>query len=124
MSPSQRSRYFHKGVCTMYSVVLATMLAAGGQTADTWRHGCHGCWGGYSCYGCSGCYGCYGGYSSHVEPVVVYGYANGGRDFITNGHHGYSAPAYAGGVIVQQAPAVAVVPGGGVAPAPEVTPAN
>src|SRR5206468_1123313 len=58
---------FTKGYA-MYSVVLATMLAAGGQTADTWRHGCHGCGGGYSCHGCWGgysCHGCYGGYSCH-----------------------------------------------------------
>src|SRR5579884_3661421 len=60
----------------MYSVVLATVLTAGGVAPDCHFgvsfgcHGCHGCWGGCSggcwgsCYGgcwggCSG--GCYGG---------------------------------------------------------------
>lgn len=53
----------------MYSLVLATVLAAGGD-ATGWCHGCrgcHGCWGCYGCYGCScsGCWGCYGGYGCH-----------------------------------------------------------
>lgn len=47
----------------MYSLVLATMLTAGGAQAPAWGHGCwgcHGCCGG--CYGCcGGCWGCCGG---------------------------------------------------------------
>jgi uncharacterized protein (TIGR03000 family) len=49
----------------MYSVVLATLLTAGGAAPDHWFghsfgcHGCHGCYG--SCHGCYGCSGCYGG---------------------------------------------------------------
>ena len=60
----------------MYSVVLATMLTAGGSAPD-W-HGCWGCsgscsgcwgnafsscrcWGGcFGCWGCNGCRGCFG----------------------------------------------------------------
>jgi uncharacterized protein (TIGR03000 family) len=48
----------------MYSIVLATLLTAGGEATPAWgRHhgcrGCYGCWG--SCYGCwGGCYGCGG----------------------------------------------------------------
>jgi uncharacterized protein (TIGR03000 family) len=67
----------------MYSVVLATVLTAGGTAPDCHFsmsfgcHGCHGCSGGCyggcsgGCYGgcwgcsggsgCSGCYGCWGG---------------------------------------------------------------
>ncbi len=41
----------------MYSLVLATMLTAGGAAPD-FGHGCHGCHGCYGC--CGGCYGCYG----------------------------------------------------------------
>jgi len=57
----------------MYSVVLATVLTAGGASPAWGHHGCHGCCGGYnafsfSCGGCCGgyssCYGCGGGYSS------------------------------------------------------------
>ena len=46
----------------MYSIILATMLTAGGAAPDFGHgcHGCHGCCGG--CYGCcGGCYGCCGG---------------------------------------------------------------
>src|SRR5262245_51272259 len=60
----------------MYSVVLATMLTAGGATPD-WHgcggcrcscsgcygnafSGCHCCGGCYGCWGCSGCWGCRG----------------------------------------------------------------
>lgn len=50
----------------MYSVILATMLTAGGTTTPAWgchgHHSCHGCYGCYGCYGCQGCYGCYGCY--------------------------------------------------------------
>ncbi len=42
----------------MYSIVLATMLTAGGAAPDFG----HGCWGCHGCYGCcGGCYGCCGG---------------------------------------------------------------
>jgi len=61
----------------MYSVVLATMLTAGGAAPD-WHgcfgcscacSGCHGnafsscncCGGCFGCWGCSGCRGCWGG---------------------------------------------------------------
>lgn len=66
----------------MYSVVLATMLTAGGAAPD-WHGcggchcscsgcsgnafsscrcggGCYGCWGCSGCYGCRGCSGCWG----------------------------------------------------------------
>jgi uncharacterized protein (TIGR03000 family) len=57
----------------MYSVVLATVLTAGGASPAWGHHSCHGCCGGYnafsySCGGCCGgyssCHGCCGGYSS------------------------------------------------------------
>jgi uncharacterized protein (TIGR03000 family) len=52
----------------MYSVVLATVLTAGGASPAWGHHGCHGCCGGYNAFSCSGCcggcYGCCGGYSS------------------------------------------------------------
>jgi uncharacterized protein (TIGR03000 family) len=61
----------------MYSVVLATMLSAGGAATPAWHHchSCSGCFGGYSgyagysgysgygcsgCSRCSGCFGCHG----------------------------------------------------------------
>jgi uncharacterized protein (TIGR03000 family) len=44
----------------MYSVVLATVLAVGGDATSWGHHGCHGCHGCYGCYGCYGCWGCYG----------------------------------------------------------------
>jgi uncharacterized protein (TIGR03000 family) len=55
----------------MYSVVLATVLTAGGASPAWGHHGCHGCCGGYnafsySCGGCCGyssCYGCCGGFT-------------------------------------------------------------
>lgn len=59
----------------MYSVVLMTMLTAGGAEAPDfgWRgcrgcHGCHGCHGyafsGHGCHGCHGGWGCHGCWSS------------------------------------------------------------
>lgn len=47
----------------MYSVVMATMLAAG-STTPAWHHcrsSCHGCYSG--CY--SSCYSCYSGYNGY-----------------------------------------------------------
>ncbi len=67
----------------MYSVVLATVLTAGGASPAWGHHSCHGCCGGYnafsySCGGCCGyssCYGCCGGYSSCY--TVTYGCCGG-----------------------------------------------
>ena len=52
----------------MYSVVLATMLAAGGTTPDFHRHSCYGCSGcyGYSSYSYHGGYSCYGSYAGYA----------------------------------------------------------
>jgi uncharacterized protein (TIGR03000 family) len=46
----------------MYSIILATMMTAGGAAPD-FGHGCRGCYGCCGgCYGCcGGCYGCCGG---------------------------------------------------------------
>src|SRR6266581_7786316 len=42
----------------MYGIVLATMLAAGGEAPAWGHHSCHGCYS--SCHGCySSCHGCY-----------------------------------------------------------------
>jgi uncharacterized protein (TIGR03000 family) len=72
----------------MYSVVLATMLAAG-STTPAWHHyhscySCYSCYSGYSCYGCHGCYGCYGCYGCHgcygsyrVFPIFHRSYCHG-----------------------------------------------
>src|SRR5580765_4123021 len=50
----------------MYSVILTTMLMAGGE-APTWGwSSCHGCCGCWSCHGCCGwCHGCCGCWSCH-----------------------------------------------------------
>jgi len=48
----------------MYSVVLATMLAAG-STTPAWHH-CHSCYGCYGCYSCYNGYGCYGCHGCHI----------------------------------------------------------
>jgi uncharacterized protein (TIGR03000 family) len=45
----------------MYSVVLATVLTAGGASPAWGCHGCHGCCGGYNAFSCGGCFGCCGG---------------------------------------------------------------
>jgi uncharacterized protein (TIGR03000 family) len=69
----------------MYSVVLMTALAAGGNATPAWHHGCHGgchgCFGGYGgCYGCNGCYGCYG-YSGCYGFGGCYGGASYGGGY-------------------------------------------
>jgi uncharacterized protein (TIGR03000 family) len=66
----------------MYSVVLATMLAAGSTTPAWHTRSCHSCYtcytscscySSYSCYGCSSCcsyYSCHSCYSSHrIFPI-------------------------------------------------------
>ena len=66
----------------MYSVVLATMLAAG-STTPAWHHyhscySCYSCYSGYSCYSCHGCYGCYGCYGDYrVFPIFHHSYCYG-----------------------------------------------
>ena len=88
----------------MYSVVLATMLAAGSTTPDWGHHrysGCYGC-SGYSCSGCyGGCYGrssygscygscyggCYGSYSGYGGYSGYSGYSGYGS---YSGYGGYS----------------------------------
>jgi uncharacterized protein (TIGR03000 family) len=101
----------------MYSLVLATMLTAGGAT-PAWGFGCHGChgccggcygnafschgccggcyggcqgcWGG--CYGCSGCYGgCYGSCYGSAGGAYMY---SSGTCYGCNGCSGYSVGCY------------------------------
>lgn len=77
----------------MYSVILATMLAAGGSTTPSWGwhhgcHGCHGCYGCNGCYGCYGCWGCYGGcHGCYGAPVQVWSCC-GCQGMV----HGYAKP--------------------------------
>ena len=80
----------------MYSVVLATVLTAGGATPDCWwSHSCwtscHGCYS--SCYGCSGSctgWGCYG--SCHGWGC--YGSCNGCWSSCYGSCYGCSASCY------------------------------
>ena len=57
----------------MYSVVLMTVLSAGGAESTSFgrHHGCHSCHSchschgyAFSCHGCSGCWGCHGCWGS------------------------------------------------------------
>src|SRR5437764_12445638 len=56
-------RQLAKGERLMYSVILSTMLLAGGEAPAWGWSSCHGCCGGcWSCHGCCGyCHGCCGG---------------------------------------------------------------
>jgi uncharacterized protein (TIGR03000 family) len=66
----------------MYSVVLATMLAAG-STTPAWHHchscyGCYGCYSCHSCYSCYGCHGCHSGYPGYrIFPIFHRSYCHG-----------------------------------------------
>src|SRR5947209_1514518 len=70
------------GGAGMYSVILTTMLLAGGEAPSWGWHSCHGCHcygcgcGGCHCYGCH-CYGCGCGgchcYGCHCYGCSCYG---------------------------------------------------
>ena len=81
----------------MYSVVMATMLAAG-STTPAWHHhrcysSCHSCYGYSSCY-CSSCYSSCYSYRSHCHGCNAYYGCSSCHCSCYSGYSGYSG--YAG----------------------------
>ena len=112
----------------MYSVVLATMLVAGGST-PAW-HNCHSCYSGYSGYSC------YSGYSGYSGYGCCHSYP-GYRIFPSFHHcHSYCSSCYCSGPVYYScsscysssscytccSSSVIVSPGPRVIPVPGTTP--
>lgn len=113
----------------MYSVVLATMLAAG-ATTPSWHHGhrsCHACYSGYSCHnscafssrhchsGCYSGYGCYSGCScyggcSNYSGCGCYSSYGCSCSYSCSTVVAYGCSGCCGGVNVPSTPQVVPVP--------------
>ncbi len=75
----------------MYSIVLATMLTAGGEAPSFCHHYCHS-----SCYGCSCVCSCYNCYCSGCYGCYTYGCYGGHSCFscYCSGCYGYCSSCY------------------------------